>query len=116
MIGNLTKIPGVDFIKPKRQNFHIITTKNNGIFKVQLHNKNLALKTPKWVTKMPKWAAQMLKLATCCSIFVAKKKLAFLTPKYIFWHFYANKKTPTLKLLCNGPLVKSSMDMFAVSR
>ena len=49
--------------------------KNDGFFIVQFHNKNLALKTPKWATKMPKWATKMPKLA-CCSVFGAKK-LAF---------------------------------------
>ena len=65
--------------------------KNDGIFKVQFHNKNLALKTSKWATKMPKWATKMLKLATCCLAFVAKK-VVVLMPKQFYWHFLANKK------------------------
>ena len=40
--------------------------KNDGVFKVQFHNKNLALKMPKLATKMPKWATKMLEQATCC--------------------------------------------------
>ena len=55
-------------------------SKNDGVFKVQFHNTNLALKTPKWATIKPKWTTKMLKFATCCKIFVAKK-VAFLTPK-----------------------------------
>ena len=60
---------------------------NDGVFKVQFHNTNLALKIQKWywlnywhtcdmiklslkcsynnATKMPKWATKMLRLATC---------------------------------------------------
>ena len=60
--------------------------KNDGIFKVQFHKKKLALKIPNWVIKMHDWATKMLQLAKCCSIFVAKK-LAFLTPKFIFSAF-----------------------------
>ena len=59
---------------------------------------NLADFDPVWLPKFSqKWAAKALKLATCCSIFVAKK-LVFLTPKIFFWQFYTSKKMPTLKL------------------
>ena len=47
--------------------------KNDGVFKVQFHIANLAIKMPKWATLMPKWETKMLKLATCRLIFVAKK-------------------------------------------
>ena len=47
--------------------------KYDGVFKVQFHNTNLALRMPKWVTKTLKWVTKMLKLATSCPIFVAKK-------------------------------------------
>ena len=53
---------------------------NDGIFSVQFHNTNFALKMPKWVTKMPKWVTKMPKWATktlqltkCCKILVAKQ-------------------------------------------
>ena len=55
----------------------------NGVFKVQFHNENLALKMPKLATKMPKWAAKMLKLVTCCSILVAKKTGIFNAKIYL---------------------------------
>ena len=51
---------------------------------------NLALKTPKRVTRMPEWEGKILKLATFSSIFVAKK-VEFKTPRQIYWHFHANK-------------------------
>ena len=42
--------------------FRNVTSKNDGVFKVQFCNKNLALKRPKWVFKMPKCETNMLKL------------------------------------------------------
>ena len=71
--------------------------KNDGVFKVQFHIANLAIKMPKWATIMPKWETKMLKLATCCLIFVAKK-VVFLTPKQFYWRFIANEKMPTFWL------------------
>ena len=49
-----------NFIKALSQNFHNIMPKNDGVFKVQFANKNLALKMPKQATKMPKWAKKCL--------------------------------------------------------
>ena len=40
------------FIKDLTPKFSHITPKNDGVFKVQFHNTNLALKMPKWATKM----------------------------------------------------------------
>ena len=62
--------------------------KNDGTFKFQFHNTNLALKMPEWATIMPKWEEKMLQLATCFLIFVAKKKWRFLVNKkpLAFWH------------------------------
>ena len=118
---------GVDFINPKRQNlyylkhfhcsisykpygqnFHNITPKNDDVFKVQFHNKNLAL-------KMPKWASKTLTLPTCCSIIVAKK-LAFLSQNIYFGVFTPLKNagikafiklTPGIQWLNKNTLMKS---------
>ena len=43
-----------NFIKVTMPKCSQHNAKNDGVFKVQFHNTNLALKTPKWETKMPK--------------------------------------------------------------
>ena len=50
-----------NFIKALMPKFSQHNAKNDGVFKVQFHNKNLALKMPKWVTKMQNWATKTLK-------------------------------------------------------
>ena len=56
---------------------------------------------------MPKWARKMLKLAACCSIFVAKKA-GVLTPKYIFQHFYTNKNAGVKAFMKLTPVGKDA--------
>ena len=62
-----------NFIKALTTKFSQLNAQKDWVFNVQFHNTFLALKIPKWVTKLPKWATKMLKLASWCSIFVAKK-------------------------------------------
>ena len=63
-----------NFIKALMPKFSQHNDKNDGVFQVQFHNTNLALKIPTWVTVTPKWATKMLKLATSCIIFATKNR------------------------------------------
>ena len=77
-----------NFIKALMPKFSQHITKNDGVFKVQFHNTNLALKTLKWATKMQKFA-------TCCLIFVAKKGGVFRAT--ILLAFSCQKKNTGIK-------------------
>ena len=68
-----------NFIKALTPKFSQHNAKNDGIFKVQFHNTNLALKNPKWMTLTPKWATKMLKLATCLSLSLSLNDLFYVT-------------------------------------
>ena len=74
--------------------------KNDSVVNVQFHNTNLALKMPKWETKT-------LKLATCCSLFVAKKVAFEMSKHFLMFLCRKNSGINTFMKLISGPCLFS---------